>query len=183
MLWSWRLEGAWAVRRALGYPRTGKGAGKQWINSNTHLFPVSVHTEFLRNAQKHLGLFEEGRGGVTCREGVSFRSTGAAALFSAAAFQRSVPQACLCLPRPPVVLLCSAWTELSTATLLASNRLWPSSATAKEVQLHQGATQGPSLGLHKPLKAPPLGPQPAMTPRGPTTTALASIRVSWSDQG
>lgn len=86
-----------------------------------------------------------------------------------AVLQRSVPLGFLCLPRPPAVLLSSAWTKLSTATLLASNRLWPSSAAAKGVQLHQGDTQGSSLGLPKPLKALPLGPQPDTTLREPTT--------------
>ena len=88
-----------------------------------------------------------------------------------------IPQGSLCLPRPPAVLRCSAWTKLSTATLLASSRLWLSSAAAKEVQLRQWGTQGPNLGLPKPLKAPLLGPPPGMTLRGPTMTM--SIQVSW----
>lgn len=82
---------------------------------------------------------------------------------------RSDPQGFLCLPRPPAALLSSAWTKLSTAILLASNRLWPNSAAAKGAQLHQAGTQGPNLGLPKPLKAPPLGPHLDMTLRGPTT--------------
>lgn len=94
-------------------------------------------------------------------------------------FRRSVPQGFLCLPHHPVVLQSSAWTKLSTATLLASNGLWPSSAAAKGVQLHKGGTQGQSLGLPKPLKAPPLSPQPATTLRGPAT-ALVSIRTPTS---
>lgn len=114
---------------------------------------------------------------LTCRKSNSFRNVGADALFFLAAFLRSVPQAFLCLPHHPAVLQSSAWTKLSTATLLASNGLWPSSAAAKGVQLHKGGTQGQSLGLPKTLKAPPLGPQPATTLRGPAT-ALVSIRVS-----
>lgn len=95
--------------------------------------------------------------------------------------QRSGPQGFLCLLHPPAVLLSSAWTKLSTATPLASNRLWPNSAAARGVQLHQWATQGPSLGLPRPLKAPPLGPQPDMTLRGPlTTTALVQTPTSRS---
>lgn len=90
---------------------------------------------------------------------------------------RSVPQGFLCLPRLPAARLSSAWTKLSTATLLASNRLWPNSAAAKGVQLHQGGTQGPSLGLPKPPRAPPLGPQLDTTLRGPTT---ASVRTPTS---
>lgn len=43
-----------------------------------------------------------------------------------AALQRSAPQGCPCLPHHPAALLSSAWTRLSTATLLASSRLWPS---------------------------------------------------------
>lgn len=39
----------------------------------------------------------------------------------------------LCLHPPPAVPLFSAWTKLSTATLLASNRLWPNLAAAKEM--------------------------------------------------
>lgn len=39
----------------------------------------------------------------------------------------------LCRRHPPVVLLSSAWTKLSIATLLASNRLWPNLAAAKEM--------------------------------------------------
>lgn len=39
----------------------------------------------------------------------------------------------LCLRHPPAVLLFSAWTKLSTATLLASNKLWPNLAAAKEM--------------------------------------------------
>lgn len=39
----------------------------------------------------------------------------------------------LCLHHPPAVLLFSAWTKLSTATPLASNRLWPNLAAAKEM--------------------------------------------------
>lgn len=96
--------------------------------------------------------------------------------FFSSADLRSVPQGFLCLPHPPAALLSSAWTKLSTATLLASNRLWPNSAAAKGAQLHQAGTQGPSLGLPKPLRAPPLGPQLYMTLRGPAT---ASVRVSW----
>lgn len=88
-----------------------------------------------------------------------------------AVLRKSGPQGCRCLPRPPAVLLSSAWTKLSTATLLASNRLWPSSAAAKEMGLHLGGTQGPKLGLPKPLKdRRRLGPQPGMTLRGPTAT-------------
>lgn len=49
-----------------------------------------------------------------------------------AGLQRSVPRGSPCLPHPPAVRLSSAWTKLSTATLLASNRLWPSLAAAKE---------------------------------------------------
>lgn len=99
---------------------------------------------------------------------------------TAAVLQRSVPRGFLCIPRPPAVLLSSAWTKLSTATLLASNRLWPSSAAAKGAQLHQGGTRGPSLGLPKPLKARPLGLQPDMTLRGPTTTMSIQIPTSRS---
>lgn len=50
-----------------------------------------------------------------------------------AVLQRSVLQGCPCRLHPPAVLLSSAWTKLSTATLLASNRLWPSLAVAKGV--------------------------------------------------
>lgn len=107
---------------------------------------------------------------------------GADALFSSADLLRSGPQGFLYLPLHPAVLLSSAWTKLSTATLLASNRLWPNSAAAKGVQLHQGGTQGPSLGLPKPLKAPPLGPQPDTTLREPPTTTV-SVQVSWSSCG
>lgn len=96
---------------------------------------------------------------------------------------RSGPRGFLCLPHHPAVLLSSAWTKLSTATLLASNRLWPNSAAAKGVQLHQGGTQGPSLGLPKPLKAPPLGPQPVMTLRGPTTTTTSVRTPTLRSQG
>lgn len=39
----------------------------------------------------------------------------------------------LCLRHPPAVLLFSVWTKLSTATLLASNKLWPNLAAAKEM--------------------------------------------------
>lgn len=39
----------------------------------------------------------------------------------------------LCLRHPPAVLLFSAWTKLSTAILLASNKLWPNLAAAKEM--------------------------------------------------
>lgn len=39
----------------------------------------------------------------------------------------------LCLRHPPAVLLSSAWTKLSIATLLESNRLWPNLAAAKEM--------------------------------------------------
>lgn len=39
----------------------------------------------------------------------------------------------LCLHHPLAVLLFSAWTKLSTATLLASNKLWPNLAAAKEM--------------------------------------------------
>lgn len=46
---------------------------------------------------------------------------------------RSDLRDCLCLHHPPAVLLFSAWTKLSTATLLASNRLWPNLAAAKEM--------------------------------------------------
>lgn len=114
----------------------------------------------------------------SCKENSnSFVNTGADSLFSSAVPQRSVPQGSLCLPRPPAVLRSSAWTKLSTATLLASSRLWLSSAAAKEVQLRQWGTQGPSLGRPKPLKAPLLGPPPGMTLRGPTMTT--SIQVSW----
>lgn len=86
---------------------------------------------------------------------------------------RNEPQGCLCLRHLPVVLLSSAWTKLSIATLLASNRLWPSSAAVRGVLLFQEAIQGPSLGLPKPLKYLPLGPQPDLTPRG--LTAAVSV--------
>lgn len=89
-----------------------------------------------------------------------------------AGLQRSVLQGFLYHLLPLAVLLSSAWTRLSTAILLASNRLWPSSAAAKGMQPHQVVTQDPSLGLLKPLKVPPLDPQPDMIPRGPTTTLI-----------
>lgn len=91
--------------------------------------------------------------------------------------QRNVPQGSLCLPLPPAVLRSSAWTKLSTATLLASSRLWLSSAAAREVQLRQWGTQGRSLGLPKPLKAPLLGPPPVMTLRGPTMTTSVQTPI------
>lgn len=47
--------------------------------------------------------------------------------------QRSVPRGFPCLPHLPAVLLSSGWTKLSTATLLASNRLWPSLVAVKGV--------------------------------------------------
>lgn len=112
----------------------------------------------------------------------SWVNARADALFSSAVLRKSGPQGCRCLPRPPAVLLSSAWTKLSTATLLASNRLWPSSAAAKEMGLHLGGTQGPKLGLPKPLKdRRRLGPQPGMTLRGPTATV--SLPVSWGARG
>lgn len=50
-----------------------------------------------------------------------------------AGLPRSEPRGFLFLHHPPAVLLSSAWTKLSTATRLASNRLWPNLAAAKEM--------------------------------------------------
>lgn len=58
---------------------------------------------------------------------------GTDALLSPAVLLRSDLRDFLCLRHPPAVLLSSAWTKLSIATLLASNRLWPNLAAAKEM--------------------------------------------------
>lgn len=60
-------------------------------------------------------------------------SPGSDALLSPAVLLRSDLRDSLCRRHPPVVLLSSAWTKLSIATLLASNRLWPNLAAAKEM--------------------------------------------------
>lgn len=84
----------------------------QLMDINTHLPSGPLHSPLATLGHTWVGLHRTRRGrNATCREGVSFRSTGAAALFPAAAFRRSAPRASLCLPRPPVVLLSSAWTK------------------------------------------------------------------------
>jgi hypothetical protein len=60
-------------------------------------------------------------------------SPGTDALLSPAVLLRSDLRDFLCLRHPPAVLLSSAWTKLSIATLLESNRLWPNLAAAKEM--------------------------------------------------